>query len=113
MFVDNLDQIMIAFIILLQKTNENIVNIEGDMNNCPQSNHETSSKLSAIKIDDVSSKRTFQLNGSKVTELSSRVDIGRALLSCQQQQQQQQQQKQQAELPTGIIVTSHLTVETS
>jgi hypothetical protein len=82
------------------------------MNNCPQSNHETSSKLSAIKIDDVSSKRTFQLNGSKVTELSSmtsRVDIGRALLSCQQQQQQ----KQQAELPTGIIVTSHLTVETS
>ncbi len=104
---------MIAFIILLQKTNEDIVNIEGDMNNCPQSNHETSSKLSAMKIDDVSSKRTFQLNGSKVTELSSmtsRVDIGRALLSCQQQQQQQ---KQQAELPTGIIVTSHLTVETS
>jgi phosphotransferase system IIA component len=82
------------------------------MNNCPQSNHETSSKLSAIKIDDVSSKRTFQLNGSKVTELSSmtsRVDIGRPLLSCQQQQQQQKQ----AELPTGIIVTSHLTVETS
>ncbi len=42
--------------------------------------------------------------------MTSRVDIGRALLSCQQQQQQQ---KQQAELPTGIIVTSHLTVETS
>ncbi len=52
--------------------------------------------------------------------MTSRVDIGRSLLSCQQQQQQQQQQKQQqqqqkqqAELPTGIIVTSHLTVETS